>query len=656
MDILPTIYARLQAPAYQEPAKLITALEALHSCIQRSQPGVKDLVHQLAASIVELTGHPVINVQKSAIRVLCTAASRSLTRHLFEDNEQLIDNAIQFVLNGCAHMVLDHETSYDSLITLEATKKRRLKRTRSGCVRGRHVCCSVSACCSFGLLFLTQLMEESVALSSRLIAQSALLHAAVSLTRAAADDVLITVLVFLSGVCAEETVDVLIQMDAVHAVATLLVITDAIKVKEYAARLLNRFMSMRPGVCVELLEKAKIVPDIMAAVSLQSVELYLPLTYVLTLLAKHCADGKVQETILVWMPQLMALLARTDVGFNTKSQLAQLLLFVASKHTDAQEAVGAAGGIGLLAHIAVSALHDQPDSKHGVLVPFVSALLSLTYTHPANHARLVATGHYEKLAASLLHSPDVRVQSLACMLVQPGCKSGILQPLLFSEDGNSGVVVKLLQMIGSAANTVVERALNTLCYIVRFKPENARLCVGLNSVVVALKVLTDCSKSTAVSYTCAMMLLSELVRAVPATAAELITHPDVFLTLVRMAHFDNMAVRRESRSMLRMLWPAIPVETLLAKVSAAAGAAVLNALTCFASNHANCPICMEGCDDGDADGGRPVWVALPCAHVFHSECITTWLVTSAGKNNTCPLCKREVMSTLQEALHITHTL
>ena len=45
-----------------------------------------------------------------------------------------------------------------------------------------------------------------------------------------------------------------------------------------------------------------------------------------------------------------------------------------------------------------------------------------------------------------------------------------------------------------------------------------------------------------------------------------------------------------------------------------------------------CTICLENYQNGDDT------IALPCIHIFHADCIKTWL-----KNNiTCPICKNEI--------------
>ena len=50
------------------------------------------------------------------------------------------------------------------------------------------------------------------------------------------------------------------------------------------------------------------------------------------------------------------------------------------------------------------------------------------------------------------------------------------------------------------------------------------------------------------------------------------------------------------------------------------------------SDNKNCVICLEDFKDKDHI------ICLPCIHVFHSECIKSWL----NKNNSCPTCKFEL--------------
>jgi hypothetical protein len=45
-----------------------------------------------------------------------------------------------------------------------------------------------------------------------------------------------------------------------------------------------------------------------------------------------------------------------------------------------------------------------------------------------------------------------------------------------------------------------------------------------------------------------------------------------------------------------------------------------------------CTICLENYQDGDD------FIALPCIHIFHANCIKTWL----NNNSTCPICKNKI--------------
>ena len=46
----------------------------------------------------------------------------------------------------------------------------------------------------------------------------------------------------------------------------------------------------------------------------------------------------------------------------------------------------------------------------------------------------------------------------------------------------------------------------------------------------------------------------------------------------------------------------------------------------------NCIICFENNKDGDK------CIALPCMHIFHADCIKTWL----NEKGICPTCKHEI--------------
>ncbi|OVA08546.1 zinc finger protein [Macleaya cordata] len=46
-----------------------------------------------------------------------------------------------------------------------------------------------------------------------------------------------------------------------------------------------------------------------------------------------------------------------------------------------------------------------------------------------------------------------------------------------------------------------------------------------------------------------------------------------------------------------------------------------------------CSICMGGPEIGEEAGKQ-----MPCNHVYHANCISTWL----SRYNSCPLCRRAV--------------
>ena len=52
----------------------------------------------------------------------------------------------------------------------------------------------------------------------------------------------------------------------------------------------------------------------------------------------------------------------------------------------------------------------------------------------------------------------------------------------------------------------------------------------------------------------------------------------------------------------------------------------------LSENKKKCLICLENFKKGDNS------IVLPCIHIFHSECIKTWM----KKKNSCPLCKNKI--------------
>ncbi|EYU30975.1 hypothetical protein MIMGU_mgv1a026816mg, partial [Erythranthe guttata] len=50
----------------------------------------------------------------------------------------------------------------------------------------------------------------------------------------------------------------------------------------------------------------------------------------------------------------------------------------------------------------------------------------------------------------------------------------------------------------------------------------------------------------------------------------------------------------------------------------------------------NCSVCLESLS-GD-DYYREELLSMPCAHIFHGDCIKKWLRTS----HYCPLCRFEI--------------
>ncbi|KAI3905818.1 hypothetical protein MKW98_006452 [Papaver atlanticum] len=62
-----------------------------------------------------------------------------------------------------------------------------------------------------------------------------------------------------------------------------------------------------------------------------------------------------------------------------------------------------------------------------------------------------------------------------------------------------------------------------------------------------------------------------------------------------------------------------------------------------------CSVCMVGPADqnesiivnGDEKEEEELGKQMPCKHIYHAHCITTWL----SRHNTCPLCRSQMITT-----------
>ena len=59
-----------------------------------------------------------------------------------------------------------------------------------------------------------------------------------------------------------------------------------------------------------------------------------------------------------------------------------------------------------------------------------------------------------------------------------------------------------------------------------------------------------------------------------------------------------------------------------------------------------CTICLEEYVNGDDS------IALPCIHIFHADCIKTWL----KNKNTCPICKFEIKYDMEDIEDIENNI
>jgi len=62
----------------------------------------------------------------------------------------------------------------------------------------------------------------------------------------------------------------------------------------------------------------------------------------------------------------------------------------------------------------------------------------------------------------------------------------------------------------------------------------------------------------------------------------------------------------------------------------------------------SCAICI-----GDFEEGNRVKLLETCQHMFHEDCIDSWILKSRGNNVVCPVCRADLKLNL-ESSEISH--
>ncbi|CAN8258019.1 unnamed protein product [Cochlearia groenlandica] len=61
----------------------------------------------------------------------------------------------------------------------------------------------------------------------------------------------------------------------------------------------------------------------------------------------------------------------------------------------------------------------------------------------------------------------------------------------------------------------------------------------------------------------------------------------------------------------------------------------LSTTTSFRDGTESCAICLEDMSESEK---KPICELPNCKHLFHEECLVTWL----GRHNSCPLCRQAI--------------
>lgn len=110
--------------------------------------------------------------------------------------------------------------------------------------------------------------------------------------------------------------------------------------------------------------------------------------------------------------------------------------------------------------------------------------------------------------------------------------------------------------------------------------------------------------------------------------------------------FDDIITHLMNQESLRYM-PAVATDEMIANLTR------ISLTDDIKSTHHQCIICREdyaeaqqSCGDQDAPSAHVSVIQLGCKHVFHEECIISWL----KNNGTCPICRFSVNKEFEESV------
>jgi hypothetical protein len=214
----------------------------------------------------------------------------------------------------------------------------------------------------------------------------------------------------------------------------------------------------------------------------------------------------------------------------------------------------------------------------------------------------------------LLASPTPAVVASALGVLE---YLALLQPAAVCIIGHGGAAALLPLLAGTSH---ARGAASTASRLLRKAREGAGAFVGYADA--CERLLTACDTAPELHVVVLSLLLALAL-------ARLVATPPSPALVQSMLHLSLMSSEPDTQLLaVRLLQRLVPALVERRQLAAAAAEVVIAQSFTMPAPARACAICMSE-DVHD-------WTALPCCHVFHRDCIRSWLVVA--KHATCPMC------------------